>query len=248
MQRLAVVLAAAGRSSRFLAESGGVDDLLSRKPFIQLNGQPVWLYSARLMRAIDQVGPIVVLVPAGESEKFISCFAEELDSLEIEVVEGGQRRQDSVRLAIDWLARQLVSPSPPASGPVYVMVHDAARPCVTPSEVEAVCRAAFEFGAAILGCPVSSTVKRVLAGRVNGTIDRRELVLAQTPQVARLDWLQAAFEKFGTLDFTDEAQLLEHAGHPIAVVDGLPTNIKITTSSELAFAESILRQSIWRQS
>jgi 2-C-methyl-D-erythritol 4-phosphate cytidylyltransferase len=103
---------------------------------------------------------------------------------------------------------------------------------------------AAETGAALLAVPVTDTVKRVDAShKVEATLPRQGLWLAQTPQVFRRDWLLDAYGKRGKLgkDITDDAQLVEAAGHPVTVVEGAPTNIKITTRSDLILAEAILK-------
>jgi 2-C-methyl-D-erythritol 4-phosphate cytidylyltransferase len=103
---------------------------------------------------------------------------------------------------------------------------------------------AAKTGAALLAMPINETVKRVNdQNQVQETLTRRGLWLAQTPQVFRRDWLEAAYaarEKLGKA-ITDDAQLLEAAGHPVTVVEGAPTNIKITTRADLALAEAILK-------
>ena len=92
--------------------------------------------------------------------------------------------------------------------------------------------------------PVSDTVKRVGAGKkIEETLSRQGLWLAQTPQVFRRDWLEAAYARRGEFGaaVTDDAQLVEAAGHPVKVVEGAPTNLKITTGADLALAEAVLK-------
>ena len=118
-----------------------------------------------------------------------------------------------------------------------VLVHDAARPLVTADLVERVAAAAARHGAAIPVVSVTDTLKRVRGDRVEATVDRADLVAAQTPQAARLDRFEAAFERFppaGPPTWTDEAALLEACTIPVHVVPGDPRNLKVTVPDDLA--------------
>jgi 2-C-methyl-D-erythritol 4-phosphate cytidylyltransferase / 2-C-methyl-D-erythritol 2,4-cyclodiphosphate synthase len=120
-----------------------------------------------------------------------------------------------------------------------VLVHDAARPFVDTPLVEAVAAAAWRTGAAIPVLPLTDTVKRVNAGWVEGTLDRRALGAAQTPQGFRVDLLQRAYAAaFGDgVEVTDEAAAVERLGLPVEAVPGSPRNRKITGPEDLAWAE-----------
>src|SRR5581483_6834917 len=121
-----------------------------------------------------------------------------------------------------------------------VAVHDAVRPLAPPALVDAVFAAAATHGAAIPALAVADTLKRVDPGtnRITETVPRGGLWLAQTPQVFRRDWLAEAYSKRGSLGgaVTDDAQLVEAVGHPVAVVPGSPENFKITTRDDLDLA------------
>src|SRR5262249_40123317 len=122
--------------------------------------------------------------------------------------------------------------------------HDAVRPCLTAALVDAVFAKAVQTGAALLAVPVADTVKQVDAkGFIQATVSRQGLWLAQTPPVFRRDWLVPAYNKRAQADksITDDAQLVEAAGHPVAVVEGSPANVKITTKGDLALADAILK-------
>jgi 2-C-methyl-D-erythritol 4-phosphate cytidylyltransferase len=126
----------------------------------------------------------------------------------------------------------------------YVLVHDAARPLATPDLVRRVLAAAIERGAAIPGLPPRDAVKRVEGGRLVESMDRSRLVLAQTPQGFRYQLFERAhFEAADAgLAGDDDSQLVAAAGHPVAVVAGEPTNIKLTTPEDLQVLEAILQQ------
>lgn len=145
------------------------------------------------------------------------------------IVDGGERRQDSVRLAFDRIGRHAE----------VVVIHDAARPLVTGALIRRTIDAAFETGAAIAALRSSDTVKRAdAAGRVAETLPRDQIYLAQTPQAFRVAVLRHALTI--RADATDEAALVEQAGHPVQLVEGDPRNVKITTADDLALAERLL--------
>jgi len=145
------------------------------------------------------------------------------------IVEGGARRQDSVRFAFQRIAPQTE----------VVVIHDAARPLVSDALITRTVDAAFQVGAAIAALRASDTVKRAdAAGRIAETLPRDEIYLAQTPQAFRVDVLRDALTI--PAEATDEAGLAEQAGHPVQLVEGDPRNLKITTADDLVLAERLL--------
>jgi 2-C-methyl-D-erythritol 4-phosphate cytidylyltransferase len=146
------------------------------------------------------------------------------------VVPGGATRSESVRLAFE---------AGGVAGESVIVVHDAARPFVSPREVEAVIAAAEEVGAAIAAIPVPDTVKSVERGRVIGTLDRSKLWLAGTPQAFRGHILARAIQT--DREATDEAALCEEIGVPVAVVPVSRLGFKITTPEDLEVAQAILK-------
>lgn len=124
----------------------------------------------------------------------------------------------------------------------FVAVHDAARCLVQPADIARVVEAARTHGAALLAEPVRDTIKRVRDGRVIDTPPRSECWAAQTPQVFAVELLRKALEKAradGVLG-TDDAQLVERLGVAVHVVEGSPSNLKITRPEDLALAEALL--------
>jgi 2-C-methyl-D-erythritol 4-phosphate cytidylyltransferase len=150
--------------------------------------------------------------------------------MNIEIVPGGRERTESVQNALEKVRDDID----------FVAVHDAARPLVVKGWIETVFNAAIKHGAAIPATPISSTIKRVDGQKlITETVPRDNLWAAQTPQVARRDWLVEAFAKRGSFVATDEAQLLERAGRKVAIVEGAPMNIKITTQDDFRMAEAL---------
>lgn len=224
MARFAVILPAAGKSTRFHLQK-------RKKTFADLKGRAVWLRSAEHFVNRDDVTQTIVVVSPDDLEWFKEKYAPNLAFMNVEIVAGGAERADSVR---NGLARV----KPEAE---FVAVHDAARPLLVPEWIDKVFRAAEKTGGAILATPVTSTLKR---GRgdatIHETVSREGLWAAQTPQVFRRDWLLEAYAKQGTLQPTDEAQLIEQLGRPVALVEGSPLNIKITTDADFRLAEVAL--------
>ncbi len=220
----AVILLAAGRSSRF--GDGG-----PKKPFSLLKHQPVWLYSARLFRARSDVQQIIVVVSNEDFPTFCSENGQHIAELNLEVVLGGNERPDSVENGLDRVAAETS----------FVAIHDAARPCVDLLLIDRVFQKGIESGAAIPAIPVHSTVKRTLDGStVEQTIDRSQLLLAQTPQVFRRDLIRELYSRRNGQSITDDAELAERLGVSVSLVEGSEFNLKITTPSDLAIAESLL--------
>ncbi len=224
MAKFAVILPAAGRSSRFAGTA-------RKKVFAELQGRPVWLRSAEMFVNRDDVIQTLIVIAADDEEWFREKFRPNLAFLDIEIVIGGAERADSV-------AQALARVKPEAD---FVAVHDAARPLIAKEWIANVFQAAESHGAAILATPITSTVKRVVdQTRIQETVPRADLWAAQTPQVARRDWLLDAFAKRGAFQPTDEAQLLERARYPVHVVPGSPLNFKITAADDLKMASACL--------
>jgi 2-C-methyl-D-erythritol 4-phosphate cytidylyltransferase len=226
MSRFAVIVPAAGRSSRF-------GDPKQKKVFAEVDGRAVWLRSIEPFVNRDDVAQTIVVIDAADRELFELRFRASVAFMNIKVIDGGTERSDSVAKALE-----VVDPACE-----FVAVHDAARPCLTPDLVEAVFAAAKEHGAALPGLPVSDTLKRVGADHVaTETVSRTGLYAVQTPQVFRRELLLRAYANRARIgkDVTDDAQLVEAIGHPCFVVDGSRWNIKITTRDDLRLASAIL--------
>ena len=150
----------------------------------------------------------------------------------ITVIDGGERRQDSVANAFALVAGRAD----------VVVIHDAARPLVSSDLIERTLDAAVEHGAAIAAQLATDTVKRGNADLVIvDTLPRGEIFLAQTPQAFRVAVLRDALALArGSAEATDEATLAERAGHRVQMVEGDARNMKITTSDDLVLAERVI--------
>jgi 2-C-methyl-D-erythritol 4-phosphate cytidylyltransferase len=224
--KFAVILPAAGRSSRFKDQS-------YKKVFAPLANKAVWLHSAERFLGRKDVAQTILVISPEDRADFAFKFAANIAILGIEVIDGGAERADSVAAA---LAR--VKPDID-----YVCVHDAARPCLADPWVDQVFAAAQKNGAAILAVPVAGTLKRVDRERhtIEETVSREGLWEAQTPQVFRRELLLEAYAKRGDFNATDDAQLVERIGQKVSVVLGSPINMKITTKEDMRLAEHALK-------
>lgn len=224
MASFSVILAAAGRSSRF-------NDPNYKKPFAQVKGKPVWLYSVEVFQKRADVKQVIVVISPDDKEYFYGQFGANIAVMGIDVVLGGAERADSVE-------NGLAKVDPDCD---FVAIHDAARPCINADLVESVFSAAVQKGAAIPAIPVNSTLKRSSQGEtIDETVDRTNLYAAQTPQAFNRKLIQELYEKRNGAQPTDEAQLLELNDQPVAIVEGSPFNIKITTQADLRFAQACL--------
>ena len=218
--RADTIVVAAGRSSRM----DGTDKLA-----VEIGGRPLLAWTLDALAASPTVERMVVVT--SEERRAEVAGASWLPSAVIDVVGGGPRRQESVRAGFLAFDRHGV---PDDQG--VVLVHDAARPLVDPSLVDAVADAVARYGAAIPVVPVAETLKRIDGELVGGTIDRAGLGAAQTPQGARRDIFRDAWRRFpadGLDTFTDEAALLEACSIAVHVVRGDPGNIKVTLPADL---------------
>jgi 2-C-methyl-D-erythritol 4-phosphate cytidylyltransferase len=125
-----------------------------------------------------------------------------------------------------------------------VAVHDAVRPFVSVEEIEAVIHEAEKSGAAVLAIPIVDTVKQIRKDRIESTLTRDNLVLAQTPQVFRVEVLRDAFERAKKDEYygTDESSLVERMDRSVIIIRGSERNIKITRPDDLALARFYLQE------
>ena len=223
MPKFAVIIAAAGKSSRF-------KDKNYKKPFAPLGGRAVWLHSAERFLGRDDVKQLLLVISPEDREDFNFKFAANAAILGIDVVDGGAERADSIERALGRVKPDMD----------FVAIHDAARPCIANEWITSVFDAAEKHDAAILAIPVSGTLKRVAGNQIEETVSRANLWEAQTPQVFRRTLIMEAYAKRDDFVATDDAQLVERVGQRVTIVPGSPINLKITTREDLRLAEHAL--------
>ncbi len=213
------------------------------KQFTELGGTPILIHTLRRFVAVPAVTEIWMALRENEIQGFrarLESEAKDVFDKKIELVIGGEHRQQSVESALKALT---------ASSDDVVLVHDAVRPFVTAEIIQEVIEGAEKYGAAIAGLPAVDTVKQVErtadGALIKATIPRAGIVMAQTPQGFRYAVIKKAFDEAAADGFmgTDESSLVERSGHEVAVVMGSPRNIKITTPADMELAEFYLKAS-----
>ena len=224
--KVGAIIAAAGFGRRMKADRP--------KQLLALNGIPIIIHTIRKFDISRVIDYIIVTAP----RESVIEVSELVKSAEFQkpviVVQGGERRQDSVASGLNYLQ----------PGTDIVAVHDGVRPFVSTDDIENAVRQAERTGAAVLAVPIVDTVKQVEKDIIDSTLTREHLVLAQTPQVFRTEILKQAFDRATKDEYygTDESSLVERLGHPVAIVRGSERNIKITRPSDLSLARAFLEE------
>ncbi len=220
-EKTGAVIVAAGESKRM----GGID-----KMWALINGKAVIARTLEVFlnsRAVDHI----VIVLNKKSLKQGRLLKKEISSAKkVTLCTGGVRRQDSVASGLAKLSECR-----------WVVIHDGARPLVTPDLIDKCLEVAKETGSAIAAVPITDTVKIVKNNKVKQTVPRHVLWAAQTPQVFRYDIITEAYNKV-TSDVTDDASLVEQIKFKVVICPGNRDNIKITTPDDLIIAESLLKK------
>jgi 2-C-methyl-D-erythritol 4-phosphate cytidylyltransferase len=221
---IGVIVAAAGAGTRLGR---------GNKALVELNGRTMLARVVELFLDMDEITRVAVVAPPARLEQCQSEVDRLAPTKPVLVCPGGESRQQSVRAGLKAL-----------EDCEYVLVHDAARPLASATLVRRVIAAAQRSGAAIPGIQPRDAVKRVEGNRLVESLDRSRLVLAQTPQGFRYQLLeQAHFQAADAgLEGDDDAQLVAASGHPVTVVPGEPTNLKLTTPADLEVMEALLRE------
>lgn len=220
-----IIIVAGGSGTRFGAQLP--------KQFLPLCGKPVLMHA---VAAFDSAlancdHDIVVALPHDHRDLWNDLCREHRFAVSHRVVDGGGTRYHSVKNALDTLALKAGD---------LVAVHDAARPLVSAALITRVLDAARCCGAAIPAVPVTDTVRQ-LTDYGSVTLSRELLRAIQTPQAFEADLLRRAYDEPYQPLFTDDASVVEAAGHPVTLVDGDPDNIKITHPADLQVAQLLMQ-------
>jgi len=235
----AAVIVAAGSSSRM---GGKV-----RKPYLKLRGKPILAWTLASLGRVSGLRQIVLVTRPEDRRRAQGVVRQARLPKRVTVTfaDGGARRQDSVYNGL----------SATNADADVVLIHDAARPFARRETMEAACGEALRVGGAILACRVKDTVKREAAPlrandgeqppRIETTVPRVGLWLAQTPQIFRRALILELFEKLNAQspapEVTDDASICEILGQPVVLVDSSETNFKVTRPEDLAIAEAYIR-------
>ena len=203
------------------------------KPFASLHDAPLLVHTLAALQESPAIRWIVLAVRAGDEAAIAGLIKRHQVTKALRPRRGGTSRAESVARAFAAV---------PADAR-WVLVHDGARPCVSPRLIAQAVQAGKRFGAVACGLPASLTVKAVDdRGEVRLTLDRDHLWFVQTPQVFRRDWFAQALScaNHGLDRFPDDAAIVESAGFTVRMIPGDPLNIKVTTQEDLMLAEAIL--------
>ncbi len=226
MAKISVIVVAAGKGSRF----GGSE----KKILAKIDGRPMFLRSLEHFINRDDVIQTLLVIAPEDQEDLKQKFGANLGFLGVQSVLGGKERTDSVANALGKVRDDAE----------LVAIHDAARPCVSTAMIDAVFSEAGKTGAAILAAPLRGTIKRAgESGFIDATVPREGLYEAQTPQVFKRHVIIDAYGKRAQVPgpVTDDAQLVEAAGHAVAIVESDFSNLKITTRGDMSLAAAIIK-------
>jgi len=205
------------------------------KLFAEIGGRVVLAHSIAAFERAESVADIVIVAREERHREVEQMISIEDFRKVRSIVAGGDRRQDSVRLGLQNLAGNVQ----------FVAVHDAARPLITPQQIERVYQVCRVNGAAASAEPVTDTLKYADVDlSVTGSVDRHQLFAMQTPQMFEIKLLRNAYDAIfaKNLAVTDEVSAVEQAGHKIFLVPNEDANFKITYPQDLRLAEFVLRE------
>lgn len=212
------VIAAAGKGSRF-----GTDQ---NKVYVEVLGKPILGWTLEAFAACSEVGRIVLVGAAGETEGLWELGDKYAQGKLHAVVQGGGTRQDSIRFGLDSVSSD------------YVLIHDAARCCITPTAIQAVIGAARIYQAVSLVRPVTDT----LIQRSGEPVDREHLVAVETPQGFQTELLRRAHLAARAEGYlaTDDAGLVRRLGRTVHLLESTLANPKVTYPDDLRLAAVLL--------
>jgi 2-C-methyl-D-erythritol 4-phosphate cytidylyltransferase len=203
------------------------------KQYLSLGGKPILAQTLQVFEDCSAIDGIYIIVPQDQMDMVQKDIVERYHFKKVfKVVRGGKIRQLSV-----WNGLKAIR-----SDCAIVVVHDGVRPLITRRLITQSIETAQKNGAAVVAVLSRDTVKRAALGKKIQTLPREEIWLAQTPQTFQFPLLMKAYQKAHQDDIlaTDDASLVERLGHPVTLVTGDYSNIKITTPEDLALAETLL--------
>ncbi|MDR0930640.1 MAG: 2-C-methyl-D-erythritol 4-phosphate cytidylyltransferase [Clostridiales bacterium] len=224
---VSVVIVAAGSGERLAAEAGAENG----KALLQVAGKPLIQHSLEIFAQVDRVKDIIVVAREIDILAIYDIVNNEQIPKVRNIVPGGSTRQHSVYNGLKEVSTD------------YVLIHDAARPCITLDDINDLITRLVENGRPVtLASKIIDTINRVQNGTIVDTLDRDELFVVQTPQGFNTTKLKHAHEKAidDGFESTDDAGLLENFGEKVHIVRGSSQNIKITYPDDVLVAEAIL--------
>jgi len=224
---ICAIIAAGGRGVRMAASIN--------KQFLEINNKPIIAHTIEKFNLFSLIDDIIIVVPE-EWINFVSgSIVRKYDFTKVsKIVKGGGTRQESIFAGLKELEKKVT----------HVLIHDAVRPLIDNRILENVVNKGKETGAAIVAVRAQDTIKRVNENKIENTLNRDMIWLAQTPQVFEKENIIKAYQKAAehNISATDDSSLVERMGKIVHVVEGSYTNIKITNPSDIKLAEFYLQQ------
>ncbi len=233
----AAILVAAGLGERLVQSTAG-----KPKQFIDLAGVPLFIWSLTTLIGHSEIEQAVLAVPEGWQDHALNLISQYLPKSKdlIKVIVGGSTRQESVWLALEQLAQAHIIP-------LYVIIHDAARPFVTTGSIDQIFAQLKNGSSVTLAIPLSDSLKKSQAGKIIEDVDRSAFMLVQTPQAAQFETMLSAHRQARLKDHmvTDDAAILKFYGLEVIAVPGSRINLKITEPEDLIIAEALVKHNNW---
>lgn len=202
------------------------------KQFLPLLGKPVMVHAINTFLQYDQSMNVIVVLPENEQDREAEILMHVSDPNRVQFTTGGRSRFQSVKNGLKCLNREGI-----------VFVHDAVRPMIDQSLLHRCYNLAVQKGSAIPVIPCKDSMRQITdAGSLS--LNRSQLRLVQTPQTFQLSIIQQAFQLEEDVQFTDEASVVEQSGTEVFICEGMETNIKITTPTDLKMVEWLMQSSI----
>jgi len=216
MNKIGVIIVAGGSGSRMKSNTP--------KQFIAINGKPLLQYTIDRFFNWNPNIDLVLVLPETEINTWKNLVTKNKYSMNYRICEGGKERFDSVKNGLELLENDLI------------MIHDGVRPFVSNPTLDRCLETTSTLGSAIPVIPLVESIRKITPDG-SQPVDRESLRLVQTPQCFKNEWIKKAYQQSYSVDFTDDASVVQKAGYSINLINGNRENIKITTPDDLKLAE-----------
>jgi 2-C-methyl-D-erythritol 4-phosphate cytidylyltransferase len=226
MANVAALIMAAGQGERFQG--------IVPKQLALVAGRPMVAWSIERFAACAGINSVYLVIPPDQTDAWRATLAEPSGEHVKDLIEGGRRRQDSVKLGLEALPEAVT----------HVLVHDAARPCLSDDLLVRIIEGLRGHDAVVPAVPVVDTLVVHTDSQVDAIVDRANIAGIQTPQAFDRQLLLRAHRKAYAdgLELSDDGSLVLALGEAVKTVPGDPKNVKVTYSEDIAIAEAILYQ------
>ena len=199
------------------------------KQFLLLAGEPVLFHTIRAFHSYSKELEIIVVLPGDQRTTWDDLQAEYNFAIPHSVVDGGNTRTESVKNGLSHVADNAL-----------VAIHDGVRPMIDSQTIANSFSVAKESGSAVVAVAAKDSIRKMSEGGESEAVDRSRYRLVQTPQTFQSSLIKSAYALVASDNYTDDASVLEAAGHPITLIEGNYRNIKITTPEDIAIAQALI--------